>query len=168
MVNGTEWYLLHTWCCTKWRINHPLPSPFSTLLSDFCPSDQIMPHGSAKWPHPHLFFHSDYPIRLSPELLVLQYIKTDLKSHRDLSLMGKKRDLAVAPSDIRWTDGLRGSPASKRSSTLQDGVGTANGAKQRKVTGATWGESANEGKNIGQNQGLRWHHLGKTPLGLLH
>ena len=167
MINGTELYLLHTWCCTKWHINHPLPSPFSSL-SDFCPSDQSMLHVV----QPSSLTHICSSIQIIPYGYLQNYlycsIKRDLKSHRDLSLKGKRGIWLWLPLTLgEWMGSETLLPvnvqASYRTVSRQH-----NCAKQRKLTGPTWGERANEGENAGQNQGLRWHCLRKTLLGLLY
>lgn len=168
MVNGTELYLLRTWCCTKWHINHPLPSPFSILPSDFCPSDQIM----LLVVQPSSLTHICFSIQIIAYGYLQNYlycnIKRDLKSHRDLSLKGKKGIWLWLPLTL----GERMGSETPLPVTFQASYRTVwrqhNGAKQRNTTGLTQGERANEGENVRQNQGLRWHCLGKTLLGLLY
>lgn len=95
MVNGTELYLLYTCCCTKWHINHPLPSPSlhylvtSALQTKLCCS----------WVQPSYLAHFWFSIQIILYLQNYLYckIKRGLKCHRDWSVKGKKQDLVVSP-----------------------------------------------------------------------
>lgn len=98
------------------------PRLFSSVR--YLVTSALQPKLSAKQPHPHLFFHSDHPIWLPPELLVVQN-KERFKESQGIISTGEKRDLAVALSDAQWTDGLQDSLARKCSSELQDGVETS-------------------------------------------
>lgn len=135
-----------------------IPCLFPSLR--YLVTSALQPKLPAKQPHPHLFFHSDYPIWLPPELLAVQRFKES----QGIISTGEKRDLAVA----LWTDGVQDFLAHKRSSKLQDGVETSTTVQSK----GSW-TALNEGR--GQTRGkwglkpraemiLRGEHTLWTPL----
>lgn len=151
MVNGTELSLLHTWCCTKWHINHPLAFSLQynpQWLLPFRPN--YTAHGSAKQPHPHLFFHSHHPIWLPPELLVLQYKERFEKPRGFIFKRGKREAWLWLPLTLgEWMGSETPLPANIQASCRMGWRLHSKGSQP-----ALGERKANKRENVGQNQGL--------------
>lgn len=162
MVNGTELYLLHTWCCTKLHINHPLPFLFNTLCFVACPSDQIMLHVVK----PSSLTHICFSIQIIPYGYLPNYLYCNINIKKSWGLIFKReeRDLAAATFDTNWRDKLQDS----HQETFKKATEWWRQHKQGKVTNPTGWEDEWNGKKLAKgnfNRGEdRWHYSGKTFL----
>lgn len=113
----------------------------TTLLSDFCPPDQMM----LPMVQPSYLTHLWFSIQIVPYLQNYLHcnIKRGLKCHRGLSVKGKSRIWLCLPSGFGkgWAPRVWKCPG--------------------QLQGGAWGEKAN---NAGEKPGLRWHCWGKHSL----
>lgn len=101
-------------------MNHPLPSP--SLLSDFCPPDQIMLLMVQPSCLTHIWFSIQIILYLQNYLYLYCNIKRGLKCHRDLSVEGKSRiwlsrlgfGKGWAPRMCKYPGQLQGSAMAQR------------------------------------------------------
>lgn len=154
MVNGTELYLLHTWCCTKLHINHSLPFLFNTLCFVACPSDQIMLHVVK----PSSLTHICFSIQIIPYGYLPNYLYCNINIKKSWGLIFKReeRDLAAATFDTNWRDKLQDS----HQETFKQATEWWRQHKQGKVTNPTGWEHEWNGKKVGQRQLYqRWRQM---------